>query len=191
MKKYLFYIAICIFIFGCKTKKEVIQSVKKKEVVLDNSCSDRENDLSWTEYVQDDMDSKIELNNLGKLLNVNSNYLRSTMIKNFQTESFAMTFPLLINGVLECKKFELESSNTLSKEKQKMMKIFSFRGVEAGNQENTIRVDYSVDNGLKVYAFMNGGSYLLEPVSIAGKRMYITYDKKDSGEFKEQFNIND
>lgn len=190
MNRILITTIICLLIISCKTKKEIVTKgiieSKKTQTAL---CLDKENDLVWDDFNIVNEDGSRTVAEFHQLLSTNNVNLNKLMLQKFITGGGVVSLPLLVNGKVECKMFELENSNTISKQKQKEIGTYSFRGFELEKTSNTVRVDFSLDTGLKVYAFIDGGAYLLAPINRNGETFYITYNKIHTTEIKQQFEI--
>ena len=175
---------------ACKSKKDltgnknakVTEKMERKEA----DCSGGKGGLAWIEYSEPVHEG---VNGQAKLFETSIKALDVAMTKNFAKGEFEISLPFYIEGQIVCKRFRMTNSATISQAKQKEMRIYSFKGEDINDQTHTLRMDYDLEFGLRAYGFFDGQSYLLLPVWLNDKKLYISYNKQHADALKTEFEI--
>lgn len=191
-------ILLVILLAGCKAKKEIAETQKITTIQETRSetgkqvCMDA-NDNIWIEIT----DVIVKKNALKyaedfKVFRVDAFRLQQTFEKHIKEHSnFELSVPVYRHNSIECIAFNMLDSETISRETQKRMGVYSFKGEGITNPNTTARIDFTATVGLRTYVQMEEETYLLEPIRINNQRYYISFNKKNTSRIKEQFELTD
>ena len=98
-----------------------------------------------------------------------------------------ITIPLYINGIMECKDFDIERNVTMDSVLQaKYPQLMSFKAFEKGNELNSARIECDGE-AVKMMITYNGETYFVNQVKYNGKKYFASYTKNDPNFIKKQF----
>ena len=185
-------VAIAIGVNGCRSKKEITNLAPEEEKTTTTNtvqCFDAVNDLPWTKLAAERFlttkDESAEHPVFFKTDNIRIQTVFEVNFKNHR--AFNITLPLLLEGQIVCKTFQIRDSETMAPQQQARMRIYSYKGEEVQEQQNTIRLDYHAATGLKAYVTLGDQVVLLEAIKYNNQVYYVTYNKNNSGKLKEKF----
>ena len=98
-----------------------------------------------------------------------------------------VTIPLLVNGELECRDFQITRVETMDSALQaEYPELMSFVAREKGNSLNEARIDCD-GTSTKISVRYDGRTYFVNPVMFNKKLFYATYTKDDPNFVKQAF----
>lgn len=123
-----------------------------------------------------------------KLLSISEKQLNDYLVSiPFEKREKHITIPLNINGVMECKDFDIERNVTMDSALQaKYPQLMSFRAFEKGNELNAARIECDGE-AVKMMITYNGETYFVNQVNHKGKKYFASYTKNDPNFIKKQY----
>lgn len=193
----LIVLSIVLLFSSCKVKKDAIVSSPlvtnetsiNKTLLNPDVCFDEQSLVRWSEYK-----GKVSFPKNDGPSDYLSFYTNPDMLNESLTAfpdngtAIQIGIPVHVGVGTDCRIFELQPSNTMSPDLQKKYGgIHSFKGIEKGQPTNLIRIDYTMEEGLKAYLTIDGNTYILSPIKIGKEIIYISYDKKFTSDVKQPF----
>lgn len=123
-----------------------------------------------------------------KLLSISEKQLNDYLkTVSFHKREKHITIPLYINGLMECKDFEIERNETMDSVLQaKYPELMSFSAFEKGNDLNSARIECDGQT-VKMMVTYNGETYFVNQVKTKTKNYFASYGKNDPNFIKRSF----